>query len=292
MQPTFRSFEEYHRQADRVRAVSQSWTGVRAVDINEVDGEFSIAAAERNGLVLTMDGSAAHLTRMDRILDETPSHPGEVCLVPAGVDVHLSWRNDGGTQRSLMVEFDNDLFSIYAPEITTDAFLRGHLVPANFTARPVLGSMVSMLCAEIDESTRRGRLFAETAIRLLALEVANSAWSVQPNLQRGASAADPRVDRALDYIEANFTRDISILDIAAAAGQSPTQLNLAFRAALGTSPYSLVIDRRLKLAAQLLRKTQTPIAIIAVEAGFSDQPHLNRMCRARLGTTPSLIRKG
>ncbi len=241
---------------------------------------------------MTLDGSVAHLTRMDGISDETPSQPGELCMIPAGLGVHLAWTNHAPVQASLMVEFDPALFPVYAPEVATSAFLRGHLVPANYGTRPVLGKIIHLIGREIDPAQRRGRLFAETAVRLLALEIAGSAWSVPARLPERSGTADPRVSRAIDFIEAFFTRDLSILDIAAAAGLSPTQLGRAFRAATGRTPYAYVVERRLQHAVTLLRTTALPIAVVALEAGFSDQAHLTRAVRQHLGRTPRAIRMG
>jgi len=120
--------------------------------------------------------------------------------------------------------------------------------------------------------------------------VSSSAWSAQARSLATGARPDPRIDRALEFIEAFFTRDISGLDIAVAAGQSPTQLYLAFKNTLGSTPHSWVIDRRIALATQLLRASQLPIATIALEAGFTDHAHLTCTCRARLGKSPGQIR--
>jgi AraC family transcriptional regulator len=56
------------------------------------------------------------------------------------------------------------------------------------------------------------------------------------------------------------------------------------------TPYSYVINRRLRQAVHLLRSTDTPIAQVALDAGFADQQHLTRMVRARLRKTPKQVR--
>ena len=100
-----------------------------------------------------------------------------------------------------------------------------------------------------------------------------------------------RIHRAIDFIEANFTADISLVEISAAANLSPTHLTELFRRQTGTTPYSFVLDRRLAHAVTLLRTTNLPISQVALEAGFADQQHLTRMLRARENRTPRQVRQ-
>jgi AraC family transcriptional regulator len=292
MQKKFRTISDYHRKDPGIRVNSLDLPHLRISLLHEGSGDIRFARTDRDGLVMTLDGSAAHLTRMDGLSDETPSQAGDICLIPTGVEVRLAWTNHAPIQRSVMIEFDKALFQTVLPEIDSDRFLRGHLVPANFATRPALGNLMHLLAREIDPDHRRGRLFADSAARLLALELAATCWTVPVSLETGPGVPDARIARAIDYIEASFTEDLSILDIAAVAGLSPTQLGRSFRAATGLTPYAYVIARRLRYAAQLLRGTTLPIAIVALEAGFTDQAHLTRIARQRLGRTPRQIRVG
>lgn len=292
MQKKYATIRDYHMRDHAIRVESAEFPGLRTLVLDEGSSDVQFVRTDRHALVLTLDGSAAHLTRMDGVDDETASRPDDICLIPAGTPLHLAWTNHGEVQRSLMVEFDDALFRTYAPEIVTDAFRRGHLLPANFAQRPILGNLIRLLSREVSPETAQGRLFADTAIRLLALEVAATSWTIPAHLAEARGKPDSRLNRALEYIEAYFATDISIIDIAAAAGLSQTQLTRAFRLATGKTPYSYVIDRRLDHAVSLLRSTDLPIAFIALEAGFTDQAHLTRLCRARLGKTPGAVRRG
>ena len=53
----------------------------------------------------------------------------------------------------------------------------------------------------------------------------------------------------------------------------------------GTSPYRYSLMRRLDFARRQLA-AGTPLAELALEAGFADQPHFTRMFRAAYGVTP------
>lgn len=291
MHRTFPTIGDYHRRAPELDVQAADWGAVRASVLIEGSGDVRFAQVERNALVLTADGTAGHLTRMDGIDDATPSRPEDICVIPRGIDLHLAWTNRGPLQKTLMVEFDDVIFANYAPEVCSEGFLRGHLRPSNFARRPTLAPLMRLLTNEVGGHQRRGRLFGETLIRLIALEVASGCWSVAAHAPPDPQGTDPRVNRALDYVEAHFAEDVSLIDIAAAAGLSPTHLTGVFRRETGMTPYSYVINRRLRQAVHLLRASDMPIAQVALEAGFADQQHLTRMVRARLRKTPKQVRQ-
>lgn len=291
MKREFQTIRDYHLSARQIEARDRTWPGLRASILIEGSNDVAFAATAANGIVLTIDGTARHLTRMDGLNDETPSRPGEVCLIPAGLSVHLAWTNHGELQESYMLEFDMSLFETYAPEVMTEAFSRGHLLPSNFNSRPDVATLTRLITREVDTEQSRGRLFADSAIRLLAIETASSLWSAPGRRLTGRVGHDMRIHRAIDFIEANFTSDISLVEISAAANLSPTHLTELFRRQTGTTPYSFVLDRRLAHAVTLLRTTNLPISQVALEAGFADQQHLTRMLRARENRTPRQVRQ-
>jgi AraC-like DNA-binding protein len=59
------------------------------------------------------------------------------------------------------------------------------------------------------------------------------------------------------------------------------------RRELGVAPHAFRLLARLNFARQLLRAGD-PIAMVAVDAGFSDQSHLTRLFRRTFGTTPGV----
>lgn len=275
-----------------VSAEALEWKGLRLTTARETDGDVVVPGVERDMLVMTLEGTRRHYARFDSREYLGPSRPGEVALLPRGVRLESQWQNEGELQTFHLVELTPELFHTYAPEIATERMLAGHLVPDGFADRPNLANLIRLLSREHDPEQRRGTLFAQTLIRLLAIEVAGVAWTWAPDNVNATPVGDRRVKRAIDFIEAYFSTDVSITDIASAAGISPSQLTTAFQRSLGQSPYAYVISRRLQRATELLRQTDLSIAHVALETGFCDQAHLTRLCRARLGKTPRQIRQG
>jgi AraC family transcriptional regulator len=291
MKREFRTIRDYHLSARRIEMEERLFDSLRASVLVEDSGDVTFNMTAANAIVLTVDGTRKHLTRMDTVQDETPSQPGDVCLIPADVEVHLAWKNHGRHQETLMIEFDRTMFEIYTPEIMTGQFAEGHLVPANFAQRPELEQLTRIITREVDPRKARGRIYAESAIRLLSIEVATALWSAPVAAVENRLGHDARVLRAIDFIEVHFARDISLIEISAAAGLSPTHLTGVFRRHTGTTPYAYVVKRRLERAISLLRGTDMPISHVAIEAGFADQQHLTRVLRARHDATPKQVRR-
>jgi AraC family transcriptional regulator len=96
---------------------------------------------------------------------------------------------------------------------------------------------------------------------------------------------------ALEKVE-----DVQTIEaVAAGVGWSADHLRRVFRAVAGTSPQKVQMAARLRLARELLRAGNIPIAEIALQCGFPDASHFARAFKSEHGLTPrewqSLARK-
>jgi AraC-like DNA-binding protein len=109
--------------------------------------------------------------------------------------------------------------------------------------------------------------------------------------QRSASRVrigqDPaRVSKVRDYIEAHFTRSISLNELAGVAGVSVCHLNRLFSANTGLPPHEYQTQLRINYAKRLLQR-RVRSADVAVFTGFTDQSHLTRHFKRLVGVTPA-----
>jgi AraC-like DNA-binding protein len=96
--------------------------------------------------------------------------------------------------------------------------------------------------------------------------------------------------RAIEYIEDHLAEQITLGDIAQAAGRSARTVSAAFRSHLGVSPMTHVRNRRLERVRRALLTSQESTSVIALDAGFT---HLGRFAaayRERFGELPSATR--
>jgi AraC-like DNA-binding protein len=100
----------------------------------------------------------------------------------------------------------------------------------------------------------------------------------------GGSARLARQLRAL--LDERIVPGLSLAEASAELGAHPAHLVRSFTATFGVAPHAYLIGRRIDRARQLLLAGDPP-AVAAVAAGFHDQPHLTRVFRRYLGTTPA-----
>ncbi|MFO0997237.1 MAG: AraC family transcriptional regulator [Alphaproteobacteria bacterium] len=105
------------------------------------------------------------------------------------------------------------------------------------------------------------------------------------------SAIPPSIARALERIEADYARPLTVGTLARDAGLSISIFHQRFREAVGQSPGDYLAERRLDHAARLLVASDLSIAEIALLTGFSEQSALTRSFRRRRGTTPARLRR-
>jgi AraC-like DNA-binding protein len=91
--------------------------------------------------------------------------------------------------------------------------------------------------------------------------------------------------KARELIDDDPSRPISLSDLAALSDISRYQIVRAFTRELGVTPYAYVIQRRVRLARQLLLNGEM-LAAVSHRAGFADQSHLTRAFVRQLGIPP------
>ena len=97
---------------------------------------------------------------------------------------------------------------------------------------------------------------------------------------------DRALRRALDYLRDEPERNVSLDELALAAGIGKFRLVRLFRQRTGLPPHALQLAYRIQSARRLLEAGQT-IAEAAATAGFADQSHLHRHFQRGLGVTPA-----
>ena len=79
--------------------------------------------------------------------------------------------------------------------------------------------------------------------------------------------------------------------LARRAGVHRVYLARRFRAQFGVSPAAYRARLRAQRAAGALLEAGGPLATVALDAGYYDQPHMNRQVRATTGLTPRALRR-
>ena len=98
----------------------------------------------------------------------------------------------------------------------------------------------------------------------------------------GADASDETpVWRAIDLINRNLRKKVSIKELCKVSGMSASTLHRAFKRVTGKSPGDYIIDMRAAKAQSMLVRPGTTLKAVARKTGFSNKSHLLRTLRKR-----------
>lgn len=102
---------------------------------------------------------------------------------------------------------------------------------------------------------------------------------------------DPRIARAVRFLERTPAGRIVLEDVAADAGLSPFHFQRVFQDVMGESPSAYMRRIRLDRAAMNLQMSQLPITRIAFDAGYSSHEAFVRGFFTQFGSVPSEFRQ-
>jgi AraC family transcriptional regulator len=110
------------------------------------------------------------------------------------------------------------------------------------------------------------------------------------SVTRLPSMPPKKLRRAVEFIEANLHRDLSVTDIARHLSMSESHFSHLFRQTVGVPPQRYVRDRRVERAKSLLRHSDLPMTEIAQSVGCSSCSHFSVLFHRTTGLTPRRYR--
>lgn len=105
------------------------------------------------------------------------------------------------------------------------------------------------------------------------------------------SAGGPAIERAVQYLDANVDRSVSLAELATHTGLSPSHLQRSFKRAVGLSPKEYQDARRVSRFKTRLRSGDT-VSRATYEAGFGSSSRVYERSDELLGMTPAAYRRG
>lgn len=154
----------------------------------------------------------------------------------------------------------------------------------------VLERIAHRLLQEISEPGAASRLVTEELAQELAAHLLLAHSNVDPRrAARSYRIAPRRLRRAEEFIQSNLKSDLSLADIAGAAGMSLFHFAKCFKQATGRTPHQYLTAQRLLCARALLHDVSLSIGEIARSVGLSHS-HFTVVFTRQLGMTPSKFR--
>ncbi|MDN5362852.1 MAG: two-component system, response regulator YesN [Moorella sp. (in: firmicutes)] len=214
-------------------------------------------------------------------------------LLPGPEEQELTQAIRMGDSQAAYERVNNILMQLLLEQEKRPAILKMKLLELNaLTARAALeggadaDAVSNLALASSDEFLTLDNL-ADMRERILERLMALVGQVAETREQRNSSL----IDRAGKYIEANFSQDLPLEEVAQQVYLSPCYFSRLFKQFKGLTFIDYLTRVRLKAAKELLLNTNLPVAEIAARVGYHDARYFGQVFKKQEGYTPSVFRK-
>jgi len=157
---------------------------------------------------------------------------------------------------------------------------------------PRLGALVAAVHAEMMAEFPSGRLFLDSVEQAMAVAlIRDHAIRHRPvQISRGG-LGQARLRRVSELVDARLADELSLHEMAQAAGLSTAHFARMFRKSTGQTPHQFVLRQRLERAKAMLRAPDMRVLAVAVACGFKTQQHFAQVFRDVCGVSPTEYRQ-
>jgi AraC family transcriptional regulator len=274
-------------QAPLVDSYHTGWKGLTFVHYCHPPHETLEHHLLQHSLVVTDPKSCFQAERrLDGKFKHYAHGNGRVDIIPAFLNHRTNWDRE--------VEFSViAICPTLLNQATQELMLREiELIPQFAIDDPVIQQLALALKLEIQTGCMSGQLYGELLGTALAARLATNYAVSRPWAAFKANALpQAQLKQVIDYMKANLTQDLSILDLAKLASMSESHFSRSFKQSVGISPYQYLIQQRVERAKELLEKRSLSISTIALDCGFANQTHLSKVFHQMTGMTPKTYQK-
>ena len=149
----------------------------------------------------------------------------------------------------------------------------------------VYRSIFTRIIKYYDTLTAREEIILQSLLLELIYNLIRDAEKIK-STQGDKGGSHAAIEKAVNYIKANLTEDLSLKTVAKAMSVSHIHFHNTFRAAVGKTVREYVEEQRLKKAVDLLVTTDLTLTEIAFECGFSSQSYFSYVFKRKTNKTP------
>jgi AraC family transcriptional regulator len=215
--------------------------------------------------------------------------PGDVTITPAGEPKRFQ---HGGDNMVILLK----LAPSYVQTVAGDEYAvdptRFELQEVFCAPDPELVHLGTAMLRGLEQERMASSLYIDSLATRLTLHLMRHYSTANVHDERPvAKLPQHKLQRAIEYIDANLRSDLALRDIAHVLAMSPGHFAHAFREATGLSPHRYVLARRVERAKSLLCNTDLSIIDIAERIGCASHSHFTVMFHRMTGQTPRDYRR-
>lgn len=198
---------------------------------------------------------------------------GEMVLIPALVNHSLKLHNCNSAKKTWL-HFNMKLGSI--------DYFSGYEQPIKITL-PNKNHAISVM-KEVISSNKLDEPFRSLKTSAGIFELVSIFLSECSPLTQNASITG--IEKAISYIDANFTEQFSLSDLAEKYGCSPNHFIKKFKEKTGYTPIKYLALKKIDASKKLLETTTFPISEIMEKVGFYDASYFSKLFKKTVGYSP------
>ena len=214
---------------------------------------------------------------------------GRLALVPAGLPNRWAWQGNANTTH---VRLPTSALDFAASELMDQPVhhleLRGIFCEEDRRLAHLVAALHDETLAGCRDPLYVDGLISDLQTHLIRV------WSkpVQYAMDRTPAIDRRRMNRAIELMEARIDRQVTLDELANAAGTSRYWFCKTFRKTVGLAPHKFFLQLKLSKARRMLASASESLQEIAQQSGFADQAHLTRHFKAAFGRSPGDFRRG
>ncbi|WP_179957611.1 helix-turn-helix domain-containing protein [Exilibacterium tricleocarpae] len=156
---------------------------------------------------------------------------------------------------------------------------------------PFMRQLGEKIKKEVDRGSPFGTIFVETAVSLLSVYLLQEYCSVTYKVpEYRCSLSTSKLRLLFDYIHSHLDREISLNVLAGLVHMSTYHFARLFKDTVGLPPHKYVMQQRIEKAKRLLRSTDMPVSLVALEVGYTNSNFFHTFKKVT-GHTPNTFRK-
>ena len=106
------------------------------------------------------------------------------------------------------------------------------------------------------------------------------------NTQEVIGEKQSDIEKAIEYIDNNFTEQLSLNHLAEKYGSSPNHFIKKFKEKTGYTPIKYLAIKKVEAAKKLLETTSLPISSVMEKVGFYDASYFSKLFKKTVGYSP------
>lgn len=126
----------------------------------------------------------------------------------------------------------------------------------------------------------------------IAINILRQLKSNMPEIVQEKSYSDRQnINRAIEFLTANYNQSYSLDDVAKVANLSPYHFIRVFKVQMGKTPYDFVLEMKIEKAKEMLRFSDSLVTEICYMCGFNNPSHFATVFKRKVGCLPTEYRK-